>query len=281
MVITGWDLRGKQSAVTSVIGHEGDIFAVAHAPGTEVLATGGVEGIVRLLNVKTLESVGTTFRVGAPVASLCYGPEGKRLYAGLSNWKIAVLDPATGAIEKELAAHTGSVLALAVTGDGQTLYSGSEDGTIRTWDLATGEIRRSIPFGAEVFALATTPDGSTLYAAGSGNEVRAYDIEGSVSGTFTLPSGGGHALALDAEATTLYVAAVAGVHAVSTSDLKTAKRFKGATSAMLSLALSADGKWVLAGDAGGGVWLWPHVRPERPDFSNLAAHTGPVTGVTL
>src|SRR5262249_33768741 len=82
-----------------------------------------------------------TMGAGAQVHAVAlYEQGGRRIaLAGCNDGLIRRYDLATGAeIASPLQGHTGSVSAVAVSGDGRHALSGSGDRTLRWWDLMSG-----------------------------------------------------------------------------------------------------------------------------------------------
>jgi WD40 repeat protein len=103
----------------------GNVCSLSCDPDGKLVATGGVDGTVRLWDAQTKEK-----------------------------------DPV-----RILPGHSREVLAVAWSPDGKTLASGSLDGDVRLWDVTAYRPRRSpIPCGVEVGGIAWSPDGKRLAA---------------------------------------------------------------------------------------------------------------------
>src|SRR5262249_43176614 len=128
-----WDPEGSRPQRT-VTAHAKAVTAVAYAPDSPALASGGLDGLVKVTHSDNGEEL---FRAPAvlPVTSLAYSPDGRRLaVAG-----------------KDRAAHQGDltvwdvggkgkvwshqsiplITSLAYRGDGRYLVSGHDDGSLR------------------------------------------------------------------------------------------------------------------------------------------------------
>ena len=103
--------------------------------------------------------------------SAAYAPDGKEIAVGRDTGAIDVYDAARGALRRTLAAHVGTVQALAFSADGTTLVSAGAEGILRTWDRRTWRSLGSEPAlsAARLFA---ARDG-TVYSGNHG-AVRAY-----------------------------------------------------------------------------------------------------------
>lgn len=110
-----------------------------------------------------LESIG-------PVGSLCFSPDGTRLFAGTVAGAVVVVDVAAWSITGTTTAHTVAVGGLAVDPSGKWLASGDEQGRVLVRELtAAGAPGREpllmSPLGAPVRDLVFVSDGAWLAAA--------------------------------------------------------------------------------------------------------------------
>lgn len=138
------------------------VGSLTFSPDGAVLAYGGLDGVVRLLEINTRGGVGN---------------------------------------EIALEGHTGLVRDLVFSPDGTRLVSGSMDGTARLWTLGDEAAGEAIVLGAEgdepVLAVAFSPDGAFVATAGGGedaeNEGNAISLWDAASGDLlaTLPGDAG------------------------------------------------------------------------------------------
>jgi RNA polymerase sigma factor (sigma-70 family) len=159
-VVTGQELNPSR-------GHRQGIHAVAFSPGGKVVATGGMDGTIRVWHAATgAEQRELVVGRNAAVDALAFAPGGKVLASGSRDGAIRLWDPASGAELKCLVGHEGEV-TVAFAPDGKVLASGGRGGTILLWDAATGKEIRQLE-GAEerVKSLAFSPDGKMLASAG-------------------------------------------------------------------------------------------------------------------
>ncbi|KAI0877480.1 WD40-repeat-containing domain protein [Hypoxylon argillaceum] len=117
------DLRSG-SSIQSLTGHGGAILAAAWSPRHEhVLATGGVDGTVRIWDIR---------RAGALIGMLDHEDSLGLYYNGLlgTDGKVRMRASAK--------AHVAPVNGLTWTDDGSYIVSAGHDSRIRVWDAATG-----------------------------------------------------------------------------------------------------------------------------------------------
>ncbi|KAI0110794.1 WD40-repeat-containing domain protein [Nemania sp. FL0031] len=117
------DLRSG-SSIQSLTGHGGAILAAAWSPRHEhVLATGGVDGTVRIWDIR---------RAGALIGMLDHEDSLGLYYNGLLGKDGQVKMRASAK------AHVAPVNGLTWTDDGNYIVSAGHDNRIRVWDAATG-----------------------------------------------------------------------------------------------------------------------------------------------
>jgi WD40 repeat protein len=84
--------------------------------------------------------------------------DGKYLFAGMNDGKIAMWNVADGKLVKSFIGHTESVAQVLLSQDESVLYSGSTDQTVRVWDIAAGKETAVNTFGQRVFSIGMIPN---------------------------------------------------------------------------------------------------------------------------
>lgn len=97
--------------------------------GVGLVAVRAADPAVRIVDLRT--GAARTLRTGAPVGSIAADAE--RVAAGLDTGAVLVWTAEAGRVVARRAAHTGSVLALALAGE--VVVSGSADGSAQVWNL--------------------------------------------------------------------------------------------------------------------------------------------------
>jgi WD40 repeat protein len=132
------DVGTHQAILGPVIPSHGSatptLWTVAYSPNGELIATGGDDGNVWLLNAQSLKPIGPPLRANdKSVDSVAFSPNGEELASGGADNEVHLWDVRTGAQLTELKGHTDQVLSIAFSPDGQRLASAGADTTVTLW----------------------------------------------------------------------------------------------------------------------------------------------------
>jgi WD40 repeat protein len=153
-----------------------NILALAITPDSEVLVSGGLDGI-RLWNLRTRKPIYTLARFDNATYALAIHPNGYIVASGGPNGRVTLWNVRTGNAIAQYTVHDDTVTVLEFTADGNTLITGSEDRTIKVWDFPTLTLQHTlIGHTGEIRALTIHPSGE-IFASGSRDGIRLWYLD--------------------------------------------------------------------------------------------------------
>ncbi len=175
--------------------HQGNVTALAFSADGTTLASGADEDATirlwdaatgaerrRFLHPRTASTMHDARRnnihfADVAATSVAFAPDGKTVVSsGRGDRFLRLWDAATGAELRRFAGPLSGVAPLALSPDGKVLAAGSEYSAVRLWDVATGS--RLDPSGAHehrIITVAFSPDASRLISVCRDGTVRGWD----------------------------------------------------------------------------------------------------------
>ncbi|TVP63958.1 MAG: hypothetical protein EA342_17360 [Leptolyngbya sp. LCM1.Bin17] len=212
------DLANRHARLNWVMtGHKYGVSSVVFSPDGEILASGGLDGVVRLWN-RQGQPLGKISHGQGEVWSMAFSPDGETIISGGDDGTLQFWNREGEPIIEPFIAHEGGVNSVAFSPDGEVIVSGGgSGGTVRLWNRKGQPIGES-PMGYEggVLVVAFSPDGEVIAGGGSDNTVRLWNPQGQPLSQPLTGHGGW----------------------------------------VSSVAFSPDGKTLASGGGDGKVWLW-------------------------
>lgn len=158
-----WDWKASKK-LAELQGHSRSVRAVSMSPDGKTLASasaqGNFTGEVILWEVSSGQRKHTLEHACVRVA---YSPDGKLLASGSRSGGIALWDPDTGRLLKDIVGHTRYTGSLAFVPDGKTIISCNMLKGVSLWDVEKGIERATLSRSElSVSSIAISPDGKTF-----------------------------------------------------------------------------------------------------------------------
>ena len=127
----------------TLVGHSGEVNAVAFRRDSTTLASAGADSAVRLWDVASGQQIGVLTGHQAAVRAVVFSRNGKLLASAGEDARILVWDVATGKLLNTLQTNNGAINALLFLPSGR-LLSADESGQISEWDVGTFRKLKSV-----------------------------------------------------------------------------------------------------------------------------------------
>jgi hypothetical protein len=181
-----WDLHSRTKVATlrsemhQRSGHDAIAMSLAFSPDGGLLASGHVDGLVRLWDVSRAEEIPARLRHEALVGALTFSPDGATLASGSLDANVRLWDVGaalSGEARRELHRQPAGVTAIAYGAGGDTLLTGHANRILRLLDARTGRLLATLrgPEG-QVSLLVLAPDGRHVAVASHDRTIRIFDL---------------------------------------------------------------------------------------------------------
>ncbi|MBG0564638.1 nSTAND1 domain-containing NTPase [Actinoplanes aureus] len=270
------------NTVTLLAGHADRVAGVAFGAGGRLLASGSVDGSVRLWDVGARRESAILTAHTDRVYGLAFSPDGRVLASAGDDRVVRLWDVAARRQIAVLAGHRDRARRVAFTSDGRSLASADVAGTVLIWDLATRRARHTLAgHTGWVRGVAFAPDGSRLATAGVDGTLRFWDP---ASGRQTARLGGQDG-PLRAVTFAPDGATVAGAGDDGTVRLwevpggRPVAALAGHTDVVTSVTFAADGRRLLSAGQDGTVRVWDVAG--RQEIARHRGHIDWISGVAF
>ena len=256
------------------------VTSVAISPDGKLIAAASQDHMLRLWDVKKHKLIRTLAQHRAAIDSVVFSPDGKKIVSGDETGMLLLWDVKTGQLTATLlGGQKGSVTSLSFSGDGSRMVSGGLDGMLRVWDLGANQSMGDPLEGNAVgperkgWALKPAPANSRFAFARSARS-RTISPDGA---RMVLGDDDGHVRLWDVATRKPISAPLEGN---KTRENPYANSKERQRLAIMALAFSRDGAYIVSGSQNGTLRLWKAI-PLEPMGQLIEGHRGMVTAVAL
>lgn len=240
-------------------GHHKDVHGLAFSPDSRTLATSSDDRTLRLWETASGRER-AVFRFSESVDGVVFCENGKTLAVAFYRC-VKLVSVLTGKVKMVFqGSHSSVISSIMFSPDGKTLATASWDKTVVLWEVSSGKALATLREHEDlVSCLAFSPDGKTLATACCDGGLRLWDVASRRSRAIVRVPGAGPVTAVAyARQGKLLVAGFADGcvrvwDAVMGKQLATARAHR---KLILSLTVSADGRFVATGSDDGTAQLW-------------------------
>jgi WD40 repeat protein len=153
--------------------------SIAFSPQGNVVATGGVDRIIKLWDIRTGQLLAKLEGHTYPVLTLAFSPDGDRLASGSGDTTLRIWDVENRTELNHLTGHSLYVVTCDWSPDGTRIISGEVDGTIAVWDADSGKLlKRLKDHRTAVQVVKFTPDGQGMASGSSDHSIIIWKSDG-------------------------------------------------------------------------------------------------------
>lgn len=261
----------KIGLAATLAGHSLDVRSLAITPDSRTLASGSLDGTIKIWNLQTGQIIRTlTAHSEAQelVASVAISSDGKTLVSGSNSYggTIKIWNLNSGELLITLPKQVDGVSVVAISPDSKIIASGSEDMTVKLWDAGTGtQLNTLYGHTGPIRAVAFSPDGKLIASSSEDTTIKLWNRNNSeLMGTLVGHTGNVHSIAFTPDGQTL--ASASADNTIKLWNLRTGctitqrcyatTTFSSHSGTLYSIAFSPDGQILAGGGLAGRVSLW-------------------------
>ena len=153
-------------------------WSVAFSNDGKYLATGHVDGIIRLWDLSNSQQIKTLKGHTSGVNSVCFNPHDETIVSSSDDKTVRIWNINTGQCLKIFRGHLGFIRSVTANTDMQILASGSDDGTVLLWDINTGQcLNTLLGHNGSVRSVVFSPDDKILVSGGDDHTVKLWSVD--------------------------------------------------------------------------------------------------------
>ena len=234
------------------------VRSVAFSPDGRSLASGFLNGGIKIFDVYTGLRVLSLDGHNASVNSVAFSPNSRQLASGSRDKTIRIWDVETGAEIRALHGHDSEVRGVVFSPDGRWLVSGGHDRTVRMWRAETGRLVQVLGQHRHfVTSVAFSPNGRWIATASLDKTIKLWDVTTwQVVRTLRGHAKGIESLAFSPDGRLIASGGDDRVIKVWDTNGRELHTLSGLANDVTSLSFSPDGKLLAAGSLGKMIKVW-------------------------
>ncbi len=170
-------IRDLKTGAERHIATDTDSAVLAFSHDAQMLAIGLADGTITVLDVNSLQSVGTMAGHQEQVYSLAFSPDDLRLASAGKDGTVRLWDLTEGVSLWVGGGNSGSMFNVAYSSSGKLIAAGGTDKLVVVWDASTGKrLQTLVGASDEVRVVAFSPDDELLAAGCREGVIRLWHL---------------------------------------------------------------------------------------------------------
>lgn len=174
-----WDAFTGERRTPDIF-HAGGVWMLQFNPqNNQQLLTGGVDGVARLWDVSSGQSMGSALKHQDDVRAVTYSNDGRLVATGSWDGTAAIWLSKDGSLFRPPLKHPDKVEDIAFSPDSKFLVTACIDHALRVWSVETGrQVLQPLRREAALLTVDISPDGRLIAAGGYDSVVRFWNLKG-------------------------------------------------------------------------------------------------------